>query len=150
MRLARLALAAVSAAATLAVAAPAQAAAPAVQITRVWYDSPGSDRRSNASLNGEYVVIQNATRKAINLEGWAIRDKTGYQYEFGPDVVLKPGKKITLRSGQGDDGTSTVYWGRRQYVWNNDTDTASIINASGRLIDKCSYNSTRVDYVNCS
>lgn len=145
-----LAVAAALSAVVLAPALPAQAAAvPAIQITKVYYDSPGSDLRSNASLNGEYVTILNTTRRPIDLEGWTIRDKTGYQYEFGPDVVLGAKKKITLRSGTGSDGTSTVYWGRRAYVWNNDKDTAYIRNASAKLIDSCSYNSTRVDYINC-
>ncbi|MDP9868239.1 hypothetical protein J2S55_007505 [Streptosporangium brasiliense] len=45
---------------------------------KVYYDSPGSDLRSNASLNGEYVVIKNTTRTAIDLAGWTLRDKTGY------------------------------------------------------------------------
>ncbi|MEU7896330.1 lamin tail domain-containing protein [Nonomuraea sp. NPDC049152] len=77
--------------------------APAVQIAKVYYDSPGVDRRSNASLNGEYVTILNTTRKPIDLEHWTIKDKTGYTYTFGPDAVLGPGKKLTLRTGQGSD-----------------------------------------------
>ncbi|GAA4105152.1 lamin tail domain-containing protein [Nonomuraea soli] len=148
MRLIPLAIAAAVAATTL-TATPAFAAAPAVQIVKVYYDSPGSDRRSNSSLNGEYVVIQNTTRKAIVLEGWQVRDKTGYTYEFGPDVILGAKKRITLRSGSGGDGTSTVYWGRKQYVWNNDKDTAYVRKPDGKLVDSCSYNSTRYDDKNC-
>ncbi|WP_307827798.1 lamin tail domain-containing protein [Planomonospora sp. ID82291] len=129
-------------------ALPASAAAPAVEIVKVYYDSPGADRRSNSSLNAEYVTIKNITRRTIDLEGWTIRDKAAYRYTFGP-IVLKPGKTLTLRTGQGDDGTSSVFWNRRAYVWNNDTDTASLRNASGKLIDSCSYNSTRYDYTNC-
>ncbi|WP_084962739.1 lamin tail domain-containing protein [Thermoactinospora rubra] len=127
----------------------AQAATPAVQITRIHYDSPGSDRGGNKSVNGEYIVILNTTRKPIGLEGWTIRDKTGFVYEFGPDVVLGGKKKLVLRSGQGDDGASTVYWGRRWYVWNNDKDTAYLRRADGRLVDKCAYDSSRHDHTNC-
>ncbi|MGJ6967526.1 lamin tail domain-containing protein [Streptosporangium sp. G11] len=131
-------------------AVPAQAAAaPAILITKVYYDSPGSDLRGNASLNGEYVTIKNTTRKAIDLAGWSLRDKTGYQYTFGDDQLLDPGKKLTVRTGQGRSGTSTVYWGRRAYVWNNDADVASIRNRSAKLVDSCSYDSTRADYKNC-
>jgi hypothetical protein len=135
---------------TLVPAAPAQAAAvPAILITKVYYDSPGSDLRGNASLNGEYVTIKNTTRKAIDLAGWSLRDKTGYQYTFGDDQLLDAGKKLTVRTGQGRSGTSTVYWGRRAYVWNNDADVASIRNRSAKLVDSCSYDSTRADYKNC-
>ncbi|MFD8562941.1 lamin tail domain-containing protein [Streptosporangium canum] len=149
MRILPLAVAA-AALAVLAPAVPAQAAAlPAVQIMKVYYDSPGSDLRSNASLNGEYVTIKNTTRRAIDLAGWTLRDKTGYTYTFGGDVLLGAGKKFTIRSGQGSDGTSSVFWGRRAYVWNNDRDAAYIRNASARLVDSCSYNSTRADWINC-
>ncbi|MFE3451573.1 lamin tail domain-containing protein [Nonomuraea sp. NPDC059194] len=129
-------------------AAPSSAAPP-VQLTKVYYDSPGVDRRSNTSLNGEYVTIRNTTRKPIDLEHWAIKDMTGYTYTFGPDAVLGPGKQLTLRTGQGSDTPSTAYWGRRAYVWNNDKDIAYLRDSDGRLIDSCSYNSSRADYRNC-
>ena len=145
------ALAAVGTAAAvlLALTPAAQAATPAVQFVKVYYDSPGSDLRSNASLNGEYVVIKNTTTKAINLGGWAISDKTGYKYAFQAGVALKPGKTYTLRTGTGNDGSSGVYWNRRAYVWNNDKDTAYVRRSDGKLIDSCPYNSTRADYTNC-
>jgi hypothetical protein len=145
--------AALVAAATLGTALPAQAAAPAIQIVKIYYDSPGADRRSNSSLNAEYITVLNTTTRTVELEGWTIRDKTGYTYEFGPDVVLGAKKRITLRSGQGEDGTSSVYWGRKQYVWNNDQDTAYVRDPRGKLIDSCSYSASRYRgssaYVTC-
>ncbi|WP_433259425.1 lamin tail domain-containing protein (plasmid) [Streptosporangium sp. CA-135522] len=108
------------------------------------------DRRSNASLNGEYVTIRNTTRTAIDLTGWSLRDKTGYVYTFGDDVLLAAGKRLTLRTGQGRDSATTLYWGRRQYVWNNDTDAASLRRPDARLIDTCAYNSTRADAITCT
>ncbi|MFI6883952.1 hypothetical protein [Streptosporangium canum] len=36
---------------------------------KVYYDSPGSDLRSNASLNSECVTIRNTARRAIDLAG---------------------------------------------------------------------------------
>ncbi|MGW4471071.1 lamin tail domain-containing protein [Nonomuraea sp. NPDC004354] len=124
-------------------------AAPTVQITKVYYDSPGVDRRSNASINGEYVTIRNTTRKPIELADWTIHDKTGYRYTFAPDAALNPGQQLILRTGQGRDTASTSYWGRRAYVWNNDKDIAYLRDPSGRLIDSCSYNSARSDYRDC-
>lgn len=136
------------AAAVLTNAAPAQAATPIVQFTRVWYDSPGSDFRSNTSLNAEYVIIKNTTRKPIDLEGWILRDETGYKYVFG-DVTVKPGKKIIVRTGQGQDTTTTLYWGRKQYVWNNDGDTATLRNATGKKIDTCGWPGLKPGYTTC-
>ncbi|WP_318272417.1 lamin tail domain-containing protein [Microbispora triticiradicis] len=138
-------------------AVPAQAATPAVQITKIYYNSPGSpDNGSNSSLNGEYVQIRNTTRKAVSLEGWTMRDKTkqaGHVYTFGA-VTLKAGKTIILRTGRGKDTSTTLYWGRSgggtfAYIWNQDKDTAYLRNPSGKLIDSCSYNNSRAAFVNC-
>ncbi|MEV0994676.1 lamin tail domain-containing protein [Nonomuraea sp. NPDC050202] len=130
------------------VAAPAQAANPAVMFTKVYFDSPGKDTRSNSSLNAEYVVLLNTTRKAIQLEDWILRDKTGYKYRFLP-FLLKPGKTVTVRTGSGNDGSSGVFWNRKQYVWNNDGDTAGIYRASDlKRIDTCSWGSAG-DWTNC-
>ncbi|MEU4718093.1 lamin tail domain-containing protein [Nonomuraea dietziae] len=147
MRSLPLATAALTAAAVFIPSLPAHAA-PAIQITKVYYDSPGKDLRSNTSLNGEYVTLYNATTRAIDLEGRTVKDKTGYTYTI-EGVILGAKKKLTIRSGQGSDGTSTVHWGRRAYVWNNDEDVAYVRNARGKLIDSCSYDSTRYDYKNC-
>uniref|UniRef100_UPI003F49AA4C lamin tail domain-containing protein n=1 Tax=Nonomuraea sp. CA-252377 TaxID=3240003 RepID=UPI003F49AA4C len=130
------------------VAPPAQAANPAVMFTRVHFDSPGSDRGGNTSLNGEYVVLKNTTAKSIQMEEWILRDKTGYKYRF-PRFTLKPGKAVTVRSGQGNDGTSTLFWQRKWYVWNNTGDTAGIYRASDlKRIDVCSWGSAG-DWSNC-
>jgi hypothetical protein len=140
-----------AAAGTLAVAlvaSPAQAANPAVMFTKVYFDSPGKDTRSNKSLNAEYVVLLNTTKKAIQLEDWILRDKTGYKYRF-PEFTLKPGKTVTVRTGSGNDGSSGVFWNRKQYVWNNDGDTAGIYRASDlKRIDTCSWGSAG-DWTNC-
>lgn len=120
-------------------ATPAQAATPVVEIVKVFYDSPGSDRGGNASLNGEYAVLRNTTRKSIQLERWILRDKTGYKYRF-PRFTLRPGKTVTVRSGQGTDTRTTLYWGRKWYVWNNDGDRASLYRGSDlKKIDACDW-----------
>ncbi|BCJ71602.1 hypothetical protein CS0771_11460 [Catellatospora sp. IY07-71] len=43
--------------ASLTVAAPAQAATPAIQVTKVYYNSPGTDNRTNTSLNAAGTTI---------------------------------------------------------------------------------------------
>lgn len=130
-------------------AAPAEAAAPAVRIVKVVYDSPGKDDRSNRSLNGEYVVLRNTTKKAITLTRWILRDETGYKYRFGP-FVLKPGKTVTVRTGSGRDTATTVYWNRRQYVWNNDRDTASLYRGGDlKKIHSCSWRRPGSGSVTC-
>ncbi|MEU8151807.1 lamin tail domain-containing protein [Nonomuraea sp. NPDC048901] len=121
----------------VAVAPPAQAATPIVEIVKVYYDSPGKDTRSNASLNAEYVVLKNNSNVTVQMMDWIVRDETGYKYRF-PFFSLKSGKTVTIRSGKGADTTTTKYWGRASYVWNNTGDTASLYWSSGpKRVDVC-------------
>ena len=73
-------------------------------------------------------------------------------YTFGT-FTLKAGKTVTLRTGRGKNTTTTLYWGRSggtyAYIWNQTSDTAYLRNAAGKLIDTCSYNSSRHDYKIC-
>lgn len=158
MRSLPLAFAAVLAAATLVPALPVHAAAvPTVQITRIWYNSPGSpDSGANSSLNGEYIQVKNTTRRAVSLKGWTIRDMTrrsDHVYTFGA-FTLGAGKTVTLRTGKGKDTSTTRYWGRSggtlAYIWNQTKDTGYLRNPTGKLVDSCSYNSSRAEYVNCA
>jgi len=126
-------------AAAVVAAGPARAATPAVEITKVYYDSPGKDDRSNTSLNAEYVRLTNRRDRTINLDNWTVRDRTGYVYTFVGDVPLAAGATLYLHTGQGTDTTRHRYWNRRAYVWNNTGDKAILRNASGVLKDTCTW-----------
>ncbi|KQX53128.1 MULTISPECIES: lamin tail domain-containing protein [unclassified Streptomyces] len=128
---------------------PTQAqAAGSVHLYKIYYDSPGTDRRTNASLNSEYVQIRNTTGAAVNLRGWTVTDAANHKYTFG-NYVLGKGKIVTVRTGRGTNTAANVYQNRGAYVWNNDRDTATLRKANGTRVDVCSYNSTRVDYKWC-
>lgn len=124
-----------------AVAAPAEAgaAAPKVRIERVYFDSPGADRGGSVSLNAEYVRLVNAGSSTVSLEGFWLRDKTGYRYTFG-DVKLARGKTVTLHTGKGKNRSGHVYWGRGWYVWNNTGDEARLY-FGNKLVDSCKFTS---------
>ncbi len=119
-------------------ASPALAATKSVQITTVQYDSPGSDRGSNQSLNAEWVIIKNTGKKARKITGFTLKDDTGYTYTFAKRT-LKPGQSIKVHSGKGKDTKSNKYWGRGWYVWNNDGDTATLRTAKGTKVDSCTW-----------
>ncbi|AQU67737.1 lamin tail domain-containing protein [Streptomyces niveus] len=128
---------------------PSQAqAAGSVHLYKIYYDSPGSDTRSNASLNGEYVQIRNTTTRAVSLTGWSVVDGSNHKYTFG-SYSLGRGKTVTVRTGSGTNTAANRYQGRAAYVWNNDRDTATLKKSTGATVDTCSYNSTRVDYKMC-
>ncbi|MFB8405074.1 lamin tail domain-containing protein [Streptomyces sp. NPDC055912] len=128
---------------------PTQAqAAGSVHLYKIYYDSPGTDRHSNSSLNAEYVQIRNTTGAAVNLRGWTLTDASNHKYTFG-NFTLGKGKIVTVRTGRGTNSAANVYQNRGAYVWNNDRDTATLKKSNGTRIDTCSYNSTRVDYKWC-
>ncbi|WP_327259880.1 MULTISPECIES: lamin tail domain-containing protein [unclassified Streptomyces] len=151
MRSARtLATAAIATAFTGTVLLPiqAQAASGSVHLYKIYYDSPGKDTRSNASLNGEYVQIKNTTSKAVSLKGWVLVDASNHKYTFGT-YTLGKGKTVTIHTGRGKNTATTLYQNRGAYVWNNDKDTATLKKSNGSKADSCSYNSTKVDYKMC-
>jgi hypothetical protein len=114
-------------------------AAPCVVIYRIYYNSPGTDRGSNTSLNGEWIQIHNRCSTSRALTNWKIKDAVGHTYTFA-SYALGGSKYVKLHTGAGTNTATDRYWGRSWYVWNNDKDTAYLYSGSGSLINKCSYN----------
>ncbi|MFF4652568.1 lamin tail domain-containing protein [Streptomyces sp. NPDC001380] len=124
----------------MAVASPDQAA-DSVRISKICYNSPGTDTRSNASLNTEWMQTTNSATQAVNLKGWAL-------YTLGA-YPLDAGRTVTVHTGKGTDTAYHRYQGRSAYVWNNDKDTAALRRAGGTVQDTCPYKSTRSAYKVC-
>ena len=137
----------VAAVAGLLAATPAEAT-PAIKIYKIYYNSPGTDTRTNTSLNGEYVVLRNMTTTSRSITGWTVRDAAGHIYKFGT-LSIPAGKIVTLHTGKGTNSSTQRYWGSGNYIWNNDRDTGYLRNAAGTLIHSCAYNSTAVAYKYC-
>jgi hypothetical protein len=95
LRIRALLVACLVAASSLIIAIPAQAAPATNYIYKVYFDSPGSDRGSNSSLNAEYVVIKNGDNVAHSVSGWTVRDKAGHVYKFG-NLRLGAGKQVII------------------------------------------------------
>jgi hypothetical protein len=133
-------------------AAPAASAtALPVRLGLALFNPPGNDLPiSNAKLNAEYVTVVNAGKATQQLTGWAVKDSYGHRYVF-PSLSLKPGKSVRLRTGQGKNTATDVYWGQTEtYIWNNDGDTATLLDAKGRPVDACSWTkNTRKGRTNC-
>lgn len=108
---------------------PAEAAS-AVRISGVQYDSPGTDRGGNKSLNAEWVRITNKSSTRKKLTGWTLRDTSRHVYRFG-SFSLGPGKSVRIHTGKGKNTATNRYQGRSWYVWNNDGDKAILKNSHG-------------------
>ena len=141
---------------TVALALPADAATAVVQFTRIQYDSPGTDNRTNASLVNEYLRITNRSTSSINLLKWTIKDAAGHTYTF-PSHTFGPGKTVYVHTGKGTNGrnpagqpdSAHLYWNSGAYIWNNDKDTATLRSASTRLYDTCSWRSRGTGATSC-
>jgi hypothetical protein len=123
------------------VAIPASAATTVIEFSKVQYNSPGTDNRTTTSLNGEYVRIANNGSSVANLDRWTLRDAVGHIFRF-PRQLVYPGRSVYVHTGRGTNGrpdSAHLYWGSRNYIWNNDKDTATLRSASGRVYDSCSW-----------
>jgi hypothetical protein len=129
---------AVAAGGILVASTPAQAA-PSLRFHGAQYDSPGTDNRSNASRNAEWISLVNSGSKSVNLKGWTIRDASNHVYKFGNVSIPGKGGRIWLHTGKGTNNARNVYWGSGNYVWNNTGDTATLKNAAGKKHDTCSW-----------
>ncbi|MFD4693259.1 lamin tail domain-containing protein [Streptomyces sp. NPDC058463] len=111
---------------------------PRVVISDVQAGSPGRDNRSNRSLNAEWVEITNQSRRVVNLDGWTLRDEDGNRYRFD-DVRLAGRTTVRVHTGIGRDTRSDLFQDRRDYVWDNYSDTAVLRNDRGRTVDTDSW-----------
>jgi hypothetical protein len=124
----------------LVLAAPAAPAAGCLDLVGIFYDSPGDDDNSNASLNAEYVTVKNDCAVDKKLGGWSITDEDGTVFTF-PKLKLKPKKSVNVHSGIGQGSKTDQYYQKTNYVWNNGEDTATLKNKSGTPVGRCAYDS---------
>ncbi|WP_393087793.1 lamin tail domain-containing protein [Streptomyces sp. LN704] len=119
---------------------PHQAAAyhSGVVISDVQADSPGFDDRSNRSLNRQWIDVTNTSRHSVNLDGWTLSDEDGHTYTFR-HYRLDGRSTVRVHTGIGRDTYRDVYQDRRNYVWDNRSDTATLRNDHGRFIDDASW-----------
>ncbi|MET8860809.1 lamin tail domain-containing protein [Streptomyces sp. NPDC004579] len=109
-----------------------------VAISRVQSDAPGFDDRSARSLNAEWVEITNSGRRGINLDGWTLSDRDGNRYTFHH---YRLGGRATVRihTGYGRDTSRDLYQDRRNEVWDNRSDAATLRTERGRFVDSVSW-----------
>lgn len=123
-------------------ASTGQPATPVRHFTLIQYNSPGDDLPiTNAKLDAEWVTITNGSSKPVTMTGWHVHDAGGiHHYTFKKPLTLGAHKSVRLHTGKGTDGAANRYWGLGNYVWNNDTDTATLAAPDGTLDDTCHWN----------
>jgi hypothetical protein len=105
---------------------------PPARVTRIVYNPPGDD------LVGENVVVENRGATALQLQGWTLEDAVPQRYTF-PAFLLPEGSSIRVWVKAGTNTASDLYWGKKQPIWNNDGDTATLRDPAGSVMWTCSY-----------
>jgi len=124
---------------------PAQAAY-RMQISEIYYNSPGRDTGSNSSLNAEWVLLHNTSGDRISMTHWTLHDGgQKHTFTFGT-FTIGPHGYVKIHTGKGSRTQTNRYWNLSWYVWNNTGDTATLKDTHGNVIDRCSYNDPREIY----
>ncbi|WP_406164553.1 lamin tail domain-containing protein [Streptomyces sp. NBC_00996] len=112
-----------------------------VEISDVQH-SLGHDNRSNRSLNMEWVDVTNTSHRSVNLDGWTLSDEDGRTYTFR-HYRLEGRSTVRVHTGVGRDSGTDLYQDRRTSVWDRHSDTATLANDHGRIIDTASWGNDR-------
>ena len=83
----------------------------------------------------EIVAISNSGDSHQDMTGWSITDEgVKHTFSFPDGFLLGAGMSVEVMSaGTGDDTQSIIYW-KKQHVWNNDGDTATILDSEGNTV----------------
>jgi endonuclease YncB( thermonuclease family) len=99
----------------------------AVEIADINFDPPGADE-------DESVTIFNPGPDPIELLDFVLRDESSVNRFVFPDVTLASGEDLTIVRGCGDGEEGTIPWCTEQPIWNNDGDTALLLDDAGRIV----------------
>lgn len=98
---------------------------------RVQADAPGDDHRNP---NGEYAIVESLTSEDRDIGGWRLCDRANHCFTFPTGAVLAAGGRLFVHTGSGSADDTRYYMGRRQAVWNNGGDTATLYDSTGSLV----------------
>ena len=116
-------------------AMPPTTAAPTTTTTTTTHSPAAGGTAVITALDcrGEAVTVRNGGSASADLTGWSIHDQGApHTYRFPAGYTLSPGASVTIRSG-GPPGPGELAW-TGQNVWNNDGDTAYLVNAGGDTV----------------
>jgi hypothetical protein len=108
-------------------------------LSGIQYDPPGTDVRTNAQINNEFITVRNISTRPINLSGFRILDVANHVFVFPRGYVLPGRSTVIVRTGKNRNRALTLYWNSGNYIWNNTGDTARFQTPAGKTIDTCSY-----------
>ena len=109
----------------------------ALAITNVEYNAPGND---NENLNAEWVEIENSGAGSTAMDGWVLKDESAsHRYDLPAAFTLGAGLSVRVFTGCGVDTSTQLHWCSPGAVWNNDGDTAFLLDPAGNIHSQLSY-----------
>ena len=101
-----------------------------IAITSVNFAAPSPEKEN---LDEEWVEITNQGSADVSFAGWTLEDAQNHSYAF-PDFSLAAGAAVKVRTGEGNDSATDLFWNRSSSIWNNGGDVATLKDASGNII----------------
>ncbi len=119
-------------------ATPEGPPAPSANTLELWVfaDAPGND---HYNLNGEYVVLTNNGNTDIAIGGWTLCDAASHCFTFPRGASMTTGARVTVYTGPGRNDGRNFFMNRRQAVWNNRGDVATLTDSAGNLVVRYVY-----------
>ena len=105
-------------------------------VATVHADADGPD---GDNLNDEYVVLENRGNRTVDLSGYTIRDAANHALTVPDGVTLRPGERLTVFTGRGENTADSLYWGAASPVWNNDGDVVYVETRNGTTVVEYAY-----------
>lgn len=101
---------------------------PSLKIVAIDFDPAGADEI-------EVLTIENTGLDLVDLGGFTLRDESSAnRFEF-PAISLEPGERIEILSTECKPiRPPGVTWCTEQPIWNNDGDTALLLDRVGRIV----------------
>ncbi|MCH6547786.1 MAG: lamin tail domain-containing protein [Gemmatimonadetes bacterium] len=117
---------------------PEETPTPAANTLALWVfaDAPGND---HYNLNGEYVVLSNHGNTDMGIGGWTLCDAASHCFTFPRRSLIAPGGHVTVYTGPGTNDGQNFFMNRRQAVWNNRGDIATLTDSGGNLVVRYVY-----------
>ncbi|HET8813506.1 MAG TPA: lamin tail domain-containing protein [Solirubrobacterales bacterium] len=115
-----------------------------IDIAASQVNSEGYDNASD-----EYICLVNMSGDDVDLLGWELRDAEG-SVNILPDLTLAPAQHLRVHPGGGKNSKSDVYGEGQGVAWNNQGDTATLLDDSGNVIDSQTYGSRSSETVAAS
>jgi Fibronectin type III domain/Lamin Tail Domain len=105
-------------------------------ITAVHANAAGDDRRN---LNDEYALVRNTGAAAFNLAGWKLDAGDRSQRFSLASYPLKKGATVRIHTGRGTTRAGHLFLGSGRPIWNNDGDTATLIDPHSIVVSRYRY-----------